>query len=71
MALTKVPLDFANDVHYRIISTTSKHFSGNDKCDWRKLGFQSGNPMTDTRGMGILGILMMLYMGETYPERAQ
>jgi len=35
---------------------------------WLHLGFQSADPATDFRGMGILGLANLVYFGEHYPD---
>ena len=35
---------------------------------WKKLGFQNGNPRTDFRSAGILGVRNLTYFGSNYPE---
>eukprot|EP01117_Protostelium_nocturnum_P013972 TRINITY_DN5270_c0_g1_i3.p1 TRINITY_DN5270_c0_g1~~TRINITY_DN5270_c0_g1_i3.p1 ORF type:complete len:623 (+),score=239.23 TRINITY_DN5270_c0_g1_i3:163-2031(+) len=34
--------------------------------EWKKIGFQGTNPSTDFRGMGLLGLLNLLYFAENY-----
>jgi len=36
---------------------------------WKKLGFQSENPLRDFRGSGIFGLNNMLFFAEKYPNR--
>src|SRR4051794_17790327 len=38
-------------------------------AQWKKLGFQGTDPMTDFRGAGIFGLNNLLYLAETYPNR--
>ena len=35
---------------------------------WKKFGFQNGNPRTDFRSAGILGVRNLTYFGTNYPE---
>nr|CAB3242141.1 ELMO domain-containing protein 2 [Phallusia mammillata] len=37
---------------------------------WGNIGFQGDDPKTDFRGMGILGLLNLVYFAEHYPEHA-
>ncbi|GAA5997237.1 hypothetical protein JCM5350_007108 [Sporobolomyces pararoseus] len=43
-------------------SLTGKH--------WQELGFQNTSPVTDLRGVGMLGLEALLYFSRTYGERA-
>lgn len=35
---------------------------------WKQLGFQGTDPATDFRGMGLLGLLNLIYFAETYTD---
>lgn len=37
---------------------------------WEDIGFQGNDPSTDLRGCGVLSLLQMLYLVETFPELA-
>ena len=37
--------------------------------EWKLLGFQSDDPTTDFRGMGLLALRCLVYVAETFPER--
>lgn len=37
---------------------------------WQEIGFQGGNPKTDFRGMGILGLENLIYFAQEYPSMA-
>jgi len=39
--------------------------------DWKKLGFQSENPLSDFRASGIFGLKNILYFAEKYPTKFQ
>eukprot|EP00007_Cunea_sp_BSH-02190019_P006531 CAMPEP_0174242234 /NCGR_PEP_ID=MMETSP0417-20130205/26970_1 /TAXON_ID=242541 /ORGANISM="Mayorella sp, Strain BSH-02190019" /LENGTH=295 /DNA_ID=CAMNT_0015321599 /DNA_START=138 /DNA_END=1022 /DNA_ORIENTATION=+ len=39
--------------------------------DWGDLGFQGSDPATDFRGMGVLGLEMLLFLAETFPSEAR
>jgi hypothetical protein len=36
-----------------------------------QLGFQGKDPCTDFRGMGLLGLDVLVYLGELYPKVAR
>lgn len=38
---------------------------------WKRLGFQGNDPSTDFRGMGLLGLLNLIYFAERHTKRAQ
>ena len=38
---------------------------------WNEVGFQGKDPATDFRGMGLLGLIQLVYFAETYPEKAR
>ena len=38
---------------------------------WTKYGFQNGNPRTDFRGAGILGVKNLTYFAQNYPEQVR
>jgi hypothetical protein len=38
---------------------------------WKSIGFQGNNPATDFRGMGLLGLLNLIYFAENYTEKAR
>ena len=38
---------------------------------WNELGFQGKDPATDLRGMGLLGLMQLVYYAERYPEKAR
>ncbi|KAH3835163.1 ELMO domain-containing protein 2-like [Dreissena polymorpha] len=38
---------------------------------WKTLGFQGDDPMTDFRGMGILGLEQLIYFSSHYPKEAK
>lgn len=38
---------------------------------WNELGFQGKDPATDLRGMGLLGLVQLVYYAEYYPEKAR
>jgi hypothetical protein len=39
--------------------------------DWKRLGFQSENPLTDFRASGFFGLKNILYFAEKYPTKLQ
>jgi len=38
---------------------------------WKRLGFQGKDPSTDFRGMGLLGLLNLVYFAENYSRVVQ
>jgi len=40
-------------------------------AQWKSLGFQGNDPATDFRGMGLLGLLNLIYFAEHYTERVR
>ncbi|KAJ8297396.1 hypothetical protein KUTeg_023927 [Tegillarca granosa] len=38
---------------------------------WTEIGFQGDNPMTDFRGMGMLGLNQLLYFASIYTEKSR
>lgn len=49
-------------------SLPSLPFPGEVSEDWKLLGFQGTNPTTDFRGVGLLSLKVLVYLGERYPE---
>eukprot|EP01039_Chlorochromonas_danica_P005572 gene5574-6135_t len=39
--------------------------------DWGKLGFQGKDPATDFRGMGLLGLIQLVYFSQSSPQLAR
>ncbi|XP_024940627.1 ELMO domain-containing protein 3-like [Cephus cinctus] len=50
--------------HFSMLRTVYRSLvqEENVDFDWEKIGFQSNSPGTDLRGVGMLGILQMLYL---------
>eukprot|EP01114_Cavostelium_apophysatum_P008679 TRINITY_DN2136_c0_g1_i1.p1 TRINITY_DN2136_c0_g1~~TRINITY_DN2136_c0_g1_i1.p1 ORF type:complete len:688 (-),score=180.13 TRINITY_DN2136_c0_g1_i1:35-2098(-) len=46
-------------------------YMGDTGEKWKEVGFQGVNPSTDFRGMGLLGLLNLIYFSEHYRDRAQ
>ena len=72
-AVSKRPFDDENPLHFQVLLTLYKLFTGS-KIDcprygshWEQIGFQGTDPATDLRGVGCLGILHPLYLVMT-PE---
>ena len=72
-AVSKRPFDDENSLHFQVLLTLYKLFTGS-KIDcprygshWEQIGFQGNDPATDLRGVGCLGILHPLYLVMT-PE---
>lgn len=43
-------------------------FPGQVAEEWKLLGFQGTNPCTDFRGVGLLSLKVLVYLGEVHPE---
>lgn len=68
--------DWSNISHERVIFTLYKSFTGDQLSParfgshWEMLGFQANDPSTDLRGAGLLGLLQLLALVESYPDVA-
>jgi len=40
-------------------------------AEWGEIGFQGSDPATDFRGMGLLGLVQLLYFTTNYPSKAR
>ena len=62
----------AHEQHFRAIHEA--FFPGQPfaavSANWRTVGFQSDNPVSDLRGAGVLGLKQLRYFCEKYPERS-
>lgn len=72
-ATSKRPFDNENPIHFQVLITLYKQFTGS-KLDcprygshWEQIGFQGNDPATDLRGVGCLGLINALYFVMT-PE---
>ena len=71
--ITKVKYDESIDTHYKILSTIYMFFTEENDCPksgnhWEKIGFQTKNPQSDLRSVGMLAPLQMLYFLCAYPS---
>ena len=71
--ITKVKYDENIEIHYKILSTIYMFFTEEKECPksgnhWEKIGFQTKNPQTDLRSVGMLAPLQMLYFICAYPS---
>jgi hypothetical protein len=70
-----VPYDSKNNDHEGQLlqlwklSFPDKQLEARVSAQWKTLGFQGTDPMTDFRGAGIFGLNNLLYFAETYPNR--
>ena len=72
-ATSKRPFDNENPLHFHVLNTLYKQFTGSRlDCPrygshWEQIGFQGNDPATDLRGVGCLGLIHPLYFVMT-PE---
>merc|ERR1719510_400101 len=72
-ATSKKQLDNENPLHFQVLNTLYKQFTGSRlDCPrygshWEQIGFQGNDPATDLRGVGCLGLIHALYFVMT-PE---
>ena len=72
-AITNRCLEDANPLHFHVLLTLYKLFTGSRlDCPrygnhWEQIGFQGNDPATDLRGVGCLGLIQPLYLVMT-PE---
>ncbi|XP_067007043.1 ELMO domain-containing protein 3 isoform X2 [Anabrus simplex] len=70
-AIAQCKLDVTEAVHVRILQTVYYRFTGATlgcPCygsHWEHIGFQGSDPGTDLRGVGMLGLLQLLYLSST------
>lgn len=65
IAFTKVKYDPTNEFHFRMIHTIYTIMTNEPECrqkgsHWETIGFQSTDPSTDLRSVGMLGVLQIL-----------
>ena len=70
-ALAKLGYDSSIAQHEAIVKTIYKVLMDTDRCagvgsHWQDIGFQRVDPETDIRGAGMLGILHLLHMVQSY-----
>ena len=56
---------------YSLFAPPSSPFPGTKGEAWKALGFQGEDPTTDFRGMGLLSVHMLVYMGERHHDMAR
>ncbi|NXF41411.1 ELMD3 protein, partial [Nyctibius bracteatus] len=67
LAMAHCGLDDTESVHMRILQTIYKQLTRSSLgcprygAHWEELGFQGADPGTDLRGMGMLGLMQLLY----------
>ncbi|XP_052022609.1 ELMO domain-containing protein 2 isoform X3 [Apodemus sylvaticus] len=72
----KKPYDSANAQHERLLLKLwsllmpTKKLKGRISKQWADIGFQGDDPKTDFRGMGILGLINLVYFSENYTSEA-
>ena len=75
MALARHKLDYSGEdgsMHEQIMKIlycklVGGPFRGTIGRHWEEIGFQGSDPRTDIRGGGILGVLQLISLAETYP----
>ncbi|KAF0740420.1 hypothetical protein Ae201684P_016081 [Aphanomyces euteiches] len=74
--IARCGLDTSISEHYRMLQTIYQRLTNvRGECPlsgshWEVVGFQGNDPSTDLRGAGMLGLLQILYLVETYPDIA-
>ena len=72
--------DESNDSHVRMLKNIWRNLKLEDNGDneftrtgphWKDLGFQGEDPVTDLRGMGILGLANLNYFAASYTDKAK
>ena len=53
---------------YSLFAPADSPFPGTRSEAWKALGFQGDDPTTDFRGMGLLSVRMLVYMGERHND---
>lgn len=54
-----------------VMKPNSTRTGGMLTAEWGELGFQGNDPSSDFRGMGMLGLVQLIYFGENYFDNAQ
>lgn len=76
-SLRSIPYDSQNSEHERKlvqlweVLNPSYPLSGRISKQWTEIGFQGDDPMTDFRGMGILGLENLLYFSTNHTKIAR
>jgi len=65
MSLTKIPLNFKEEIHIRTMTTIYQNILKEIDCPlrgdhWMKIGFQSSDPNNDLRSTGMFSMLQIL-----------
>lgn len=47
--------------------SSARPWPGRRSEQWKELGFQGSDPLTDFRAMGLLAVHCLVYMGENHP----
>lgn len=72
----KKPYDSANAQHEKLLLKLwsllmpTKKLKARISKQWADIGFQGDDPRTDFRGMGILGLINLVYFSENYTSEA-
>lgn len=72
----KKPYDSANAQHEKMLLKLwsllmpTKKLTARISKQWADIGFQGDDPKTDFRGMGILGLINLVYFSENYTSEA-
>nr|CAD7394087.1 unnamed protein product [Timema cristinae] len=70
-AIAQCKLDLEDCVHYRMLQTVYQRLTGTRlDCTcygshWQQIGFQGNDPGTDLRGVGMFGLLQLLYLASS------
>ncbi|KAJ9580747.1 hypothetical protein L9F63_024073 [Diploptera punctata] len=70
-AIAQCKLDMSDPVHVRMLQTVYQRLTGASvECPhygshWEHIGFQGTDPGTDLRGVGMLGLLQLLYLANS------
>lgn len=76
-ALRKIPYSSENEEHEQDLLKVwdnlqpDTHLESRVSKQWATIGFQGDDPMTDFRGMGILGLKNLLYFVRKYNDQAR
>ena len=72
--LAKAPLDREDSTQARLLTTLYQRVLSDTKAvplygsHWTNMGFQGSDPATDLRSAGLLGLVQMLSLAETFPR---
>ena len=74
MAVARLPLDPADQVHERMLMAIYCNLTGDATwpprfgSHWEVIGFQGNDPATDLRGAGMLALLQAVHFHKSYPK---